>query len=200
MKELKYLVIHCADTRPNYNITKTILEQWHKGPRDVKDSKGNIIKVRYLGKDYLSRDHLPNHFIGDVPIRDLIGRGWDRLGYSDMIKRDGTIVNLTSYDHDKFVEYNEMTWGATGINAISRHVMLEGGRNIKGQSRQFPFLEIFTYNQFTILVNYCKQFLKDYLGTYITAHYVFSPKTCPNFDIVEELHHNAGIPAKHIYV
>jgi N-acetylmuramoyl-L-alanine amidase len=201
MKELKYLIIHCTDTRPAFRVTRTILEQWHKGPLDVKDSKGNIVQVRYLGRVYHSRNLLPLDFIGDKLVSDLHGRGWDRLGYSDMILRDGQIINLTSYDNDRFVEYNEVTWGVTGINAESRHVVLEGGRTPDNKSKKRPFLDIFTHSQFVMLVNYCKQFLKDYPGTFISAHYVFdSHKTCPNIDIIEELHRNAGIPAKYIYV
>lgn len=128
------------------------------------------------------------------------GRGWNRNGYSDMIQRYGIITNITPYDKDKFVEYDEMTWGVAGINEISRHVVLEGGRTGDNKSLKKPFLEIFTAAQFTTLIGYCKQFLKDYPGTYISAHYVFDEKkTCPNFDIIETLHRDAGIPAKYIY-
>lgn len=58
-----------------------------------------------------------------------IGRGWSRYGYSEIIELDGTLVVITPYDEDDLVQQHEMTWGAAGINAISRHICIAGGPN-----------------------------------------------------------------------
>ena len=117
-----------------------------------------------------------------------MGRGWDRLGYSDLIQRDGTIENLTPYNGDNLVETHEMTWGAAGINSISRHLCLVEGRTPRLLSGTFPFFKIFTEAQFTTLIGYCKQFIKDHPDCKIIGHYFVSDyKTCPNFDVPEIL-------------
>ena len=124
----------------------------------------------------------------------MIQRGWDRLGYSDLIHRDGEIENLTPYDDDNLVQKHEVTWGAAGVNYCSRHVCLEGGRNYKNEGGVYPFEDIFTDAQFTSLVGYVKQFLKDQPQAKVTGHNLFSDiKTCPNFNVAG-LMLLAGIP------
>lgn len=198
MGQLSILVIHCADTNPNFSITKNDLEQWHKGPRDLHDDDGKFIGVRYLGKTYPSRAALPLHNLGGKPIAELHGRGWDRLGYSDLIHRTGIIENVTPYDKDDWITPEEMTWGVAGINSMSRHVCLEGGRNEDNDSGRFKFAQIFTDAQFTALTSYVNQFLKDHPGDKIAGHYMFSTKTCPNF-FIDEFLQLAGIDLSHMY-
>lgn len=114
----------------------------------------------------------------------IIGNKWSRVGYSDLIKRDGTIENLTPYDNDDIVEFSEYTFGAKGYNLISRHICLAGGRDEKGESKIFDdFFEIFTETQFITLRNYCRQFNKDYPDCKIVGHNHFSTKSCPNFNV-----------------
>jgi len=199
MAELKALCGHCADTNPNFVLTKDHLDQWHMGPRDLRDAQGKKTgEVRYKGVNYPTRMALPHHYLGMRPIQELYGRGWDRLGYSDMIKRNGTIENLTAYNQDDWVDPKEMTWGATGTNSWTRHFVLEGGRNEENESRLFQFHEIFTDAQFTAMVGYINQFLKDHPGDKIAGHYMFSSKTCPNFTM-EDFFNLAGIDLKHLY-
>jgi len=198
MAELKLLCIHCADTNPNFKLDKDDLDQWHMGPRDVKDDRGQLIKVRYKSRDYPTRAALPHEYLGMRPIQELHGRGWDRLGYSDLIHRTGTIENLTPYNADDWVDPKEMTWGASGINSFTRHICMEGGRDVENESRSFKFAEIFTDQQFTALSSYVNQFLKDHPGDEIAGHYMFSTKTCPNF-YIKDFFLLAGIDSKHIY-
>lgn len=197
MSELKILCIHCADTHPDYRVDKGILEQWHKGPRDIWEND-RIVGVKYLDGIYPDRQHLPNQLIDQRSIRELHGRGWNRLGYSDLIHRNGDIENLTPYDDDDYISSDEMTWGVVGINSMARHVCLEGGRNSENESRVFLFNEIFTDAQFITLVGYIKQFLKDHPGDKIAGHYMFSGKTCPNF-IIDEVFGKARINMKYLY-
>jgi len=56
------------------------------------------------------------------------GRGWSRVGYSDIVYLDGSLVNMTPFNQDNKVDNAEMTWGVRGINARSRHVVYVGGR------------------------------------------------------------------------
>lgn len=199
MAELKLLCIHCADTNPNFDLKKKHLDQWHKGPKDLRDSNGKKTGVvRYLGKDYQSRAALPLHFLGGKPIAELRGRGWDRLGYSDLIHNTGTIENITSYDQDDWVDPKEMTWGVSGINSFTRHICMEGGRNEENESRKFNFADIFTDAQFTSLTSYINQFLRDHPGDKIAGHYMFSTKSCPNF-AVEDFFALSDIDIKHLY-
>ena len=197
MAELSLLVIHCADTHPNFRLSKDDLEQWHMGPRDLYKND-EIIGVHYKGQNYPSRSALPHEYLGMRPIQDLYGRGWDRLGYSDLIHRNGTIENLTLYNADDWVDPKEMTWGASGINSFTRHVVMEGGRNEDNDSRVFHFREIYTDAQFTALTSYINQFLKDHPGDKILGHYMVSKKPCPNI-IMENFFALAGIDLKYLY-
>lgn len=179
---LKFGVVHCCDTHPHYSVTAGVLNRWHKGPRDIVDEKGKLSGVKYMGYMYPDREHLPDEEIDGFPVKKLYGRGWDRIGYSDLIRRDGMIINLTPYDDDHVVQSHEMTWGVAGVNACSRHVCLEGGRTLANESGLFDFDVIFTDAQFTSLIGWTKQFLKDQPQAKIAGHNQFTDlKTCPNF-------------------
>lgn len=108
------------------------------------------------------------------------GRGWDRLGYADMIHRDGVLENLTPYDEDDLVESNEITWGATGVNSVSRHIALEGGKSYNPDG---SFEPMFTPMQAITLIKYVKDFLKQHPTAKIAGHYDFANKACPNFHV-----------------
>ncbi len=197
MAELKYLGLHCSETRPKFNLTGKILESWHKGPRDIKEN-GVTTGVRYMGKTYSSRDLLPVEFLNGRSIKELVGRGWDRCGYADLFLRNGDIENITPYNDDDIVDPWEVTFGIAGINAFTRHVCLVGGLNNKGERGIFKFHDIFTDAQFTTLIGYVKQFLKDHENTQVVAHYQFSKKTCPGFGVYNLLK-DADIDPARIY-
>lgn len=180
MGKLTYLVIHCSDTPSDMKVTKGMIEKWHKGPRI--NTNGTIT---YLGRTYKYTSQLPDDYIDGVSIKKITGRGWDRLGYSDMIHRDGKIENLTPYNKDRWVDYSEMTWGASGVNSRSRHVLLVGGWKGKQRTGTFPFFDIFTEGQFLSIDQYIKQALQDHPKIKIIGHYQVpgANKTCPNFDV-----------------
>jgi len=124
------------------------------------------------------------------------GRGWHRLGYSDLIHIDGEIENLTAYNEDDIVSNDEMTWGAAGVNAKSRHLAIVGGRTKNNKHIEINFL---TAPQVQSLIGACKMFIQNHPSCRIAAHYHFSKyKTCPNFDVEALLIAN-GIPQKNIY-
>lgn len=184
MARIENLVIHCSDTPPGMKVTEGMLKQWHMGPRDVRSSDGRVVNVRYLSKDFPSRESLPPDIINGVAIKKLHGRGWDRLGYSDMILRDGTVQNITPYDMDEWVDSGEITYGAMNINYKSRHIMLVGGWLTK-ETRHgiFEFDEIFTDSQFIALQTYVKEFLGHYPWCKVLGHNQVQNKTCPQFEV-----------------
>jgi hypothetical protein len=181
MNRLQFLILHCLLTPRGRWITKGDLQMWHLGPKDLPSGK-----VRYFGKDYDSRDVLPLVKYNGVWIRDLHGRGWDRLGYADLIHYSGAIENLTPYDKDDFVDKEEITWGAVGVNSVSRHVALEGGIHpLYGNNGCWPFAELYSDAQFIYLASYLKQTIQDHPQIKIMGHYQVpkAGKTCPNFDV-----------------
>lgn len=114
------------------------------------------------------------------------GRGWDRPGYSDFIRRDGSLENLNEYDEDKWVQANEVTWGAKGYNGKSRHICLAGGQDENGIrfSKDSDFEKVITPEQFVTLREYVFSFVKDHPDAKIGGHYMFnSKKDCPGYDI-----------------
>jgi len=169
MATLKYLIIHCADTPPTMHVSKDMLDDWHRAP--LKNANGTIT---YMGKTYKSIDYANV----SAKHKNKWGRGWDRLGYSDIIHRDGTIENLTPYNEDNEVQAAEITWGATGVNTTGRHVVVEGGKQ--------PFgLNTLSDAQFISLQRYVKQFIKKHPDALIAGHNNFSKKLCPNFHVHE---------------
>ena len=177
MGKLKYLVLHATDTPPSMEVTREMLEQWHLGPRDIDGGR-----VRYRGRDYPSRKALPDVLIGGVPIAKLKGRGWDRLGYYAIIHRDGNREVLTPNNLDNNITSDEMTWGVSGINSQSIHVVLSGG---KGPLADFRYH--FTEAQDADLFAVCKLIILHHPDIFICGHNQFAEKTCPGFIVYDWL-------------
>ena len=55
------------------------------------------------------------------------GRGWKQVGYTDLIRLDGTVERLVNNNEDAWVDPWEITNGATGYNSVSRHIVYAGG-------------------------------------------------------------------------
>ena len=177
MARLRYLAIHCTDTPKDMVVTKATLEQWHKGPCDLDAGK-----VKYLGRIYPSRAALPKVMQGGVAIANLRGRGWDRLGYYAIIHRDGKMEVLTPNNLDSEITSDEMTWGVSGINSQSVHVVLEGG---KGPLSDFRYH--FTEEQDIDLFAMCKLVILHHPAIIIIGHNQKAEKTCPGFFVYDWL-------------
>lgn len=121
----------------------------------------------------------------------IIERGWKRYGYSDIFTQNGSIINLTPFDQDDEVDYNEMTWGVKGFNGVSRHVVYAGGKG--GDTRTFACIAAMrTYYHYTIL---------RHPDIKICGHNQLDPINkafCPGFD-VPAFCRAIGIPEKNIY-
>lgn len=128
----------------------------------------------------------------DIEEWHLQGRGWDRLGYSDMIHLDGKVENLTKYNDNDLVESHEVTWGATGINSISRHVVYVGGVDKKLRPKDTR-----TPGQKESMEQYVNKMIKMYPWIKIAGHNQFAAKACPSFDVPNWLK-SIGITSKNI--
>lgn len=175
MGKLNYLIIHCTATPSSMTVTKEMLQEWHMGPCD---QPGGV--VRYLGKDYASRAVLPADIINGKPIAKIKGRGWNRLGYSMIIHRNGASQILTPFNDDDVITNDEMTWGATGVNAISRHIVLEGGIEAV---KLMPFSGLFAIEQRKTLITVIKQEIQKVPTIKVAGHNNFAQKTCPGFNV-----------------
>ena len=110
------------------------------------------------------------------------GRGWSRMGYSDLINLKGELISITDWNQDEFVQNHEMTWGARGINAISRHVVYAGGvdKSNKPEDTRNSF-QLYTLEQ------YVRFMLLRFPWITIHGHNEFANKACPSFDVQEWL-------------
>jgi N-acetylmuramoyl-L-alanine amidase len=121
------------------------------------------------------------------------GRGWKQVGYSDVIYRDGTVVNMVPYDEDAKVDPWEITNGVTGVNSNSRHIVYIGGTDKAGKPKDTR-----TAEQIEDLKIYCKNAIRLWPGIQIAGHNQFANKACPSFDVPTWLR-SIGIPEACIY-
>jgi len=106
------------------------------------------------------------------------GRGWSRVGYSDLIHLDGHIERLQDYDEDHVVDNWEITNGAAGYNSTSRHVVYAGGTR-HGQ----PF-DTRTPAQMLALKFYVERFRLFHPDAEIIGHnWLNKSKACPSFNV-----------------
>lgn len=196
MNRIQYIVAHALETPKGRWITKGDIDMWHMGPLDLPGGK-----VKFLGKVYRDRNTLPDVKINRVPIHRLYGRGWDRSGYADIMEPNGDIINITPYNWDAFVDKKEITWGAVGVNTVSRHVALAGGIHpVTGETNgTWEFKELYTYAQFVYFSSYLKRAVKKYPWVKIIGHgdVPGTDKTCPNIDM-SQFCRNIGIDEKNI--
>ena len=121
------------------------------------------------------------------------GRGWSRVGYSDMIMLNGTLVNLRKFDQDDIVQSDERTWGAYGINSMSRHIVYVGGTD-----RLFNPMDTLTADQSKSLEVYVKYMTLRHPNIKVCGHNQHSSKACPSFDVPSWCE-RIGLDEKNIY-
>jgi N-acetylmuramoyl-L-alanine amidase len=107
------------------------------------------------------------------------GRGWDRPGYSDIILLDGTIVNIREYNSDGWVQANEVTYGASGYNAISRHICYIGGVAADGKTPK----DTRTIGQKNALDGVIRKMMLEHPEVKIIGHNEVAKKACPSFNV-----------------
>ena len=137
-----------------------------------------------------------------------IGRGWDKVGYSDMIHLNGSIENLTPYNFDNNVDVWEVTNGVSGINMVSRHSVYVGGLDIAEEFMDVPEDEVGiehmipsdtrTPEQKYALEIYVKYMILRHPNILVCGHDQFANKACPSFD-VPKWAESIGVNKKNIY-
>lgn len=136
------------------------------------------------------------------------GRGWSRVGYSDMIHLNGFIENLTPYNFDNTVDPWEITNGAAGFNSISRHIVYVGGLDVSEEFITIPeedieyehltYADTRTKEQLYAMEIYVKYMILRHPNIKIAGHGQLSNKACPCFD-VKKWALSVGISLKNIY-
>jgi len=107
------------------------------------------------------------------------GRGWDRVGYSKLFLLDGKVHSFVNEDDDDLVDPWELTYGAVGINRISRHICYVGGLATDGKTAK----DTRTVAQEFAMAKYVIEMVAKYPWLVIAGHYHFANKACPSFDV-----------------
>ena len=121
------------------------------------------------------------------------GRGWSRVGYSELIHLDGTIETLIEYNDDDVVDSWEVSNGARGINSKSRHIVYAGGTDKNGKAKDTR-----TKAQKEALEMYVKAHTTLHPNWKVAGHNQFAAKACPSFDTVKWCK-SIGLQDKNIY-
>ncbi len=187
-QQVKLLVIHCTATREGTEVTKGMIEQWHLSPLDLPDGR-----VLYRGVKYKNRSLLPPDYINGVLVRELKGRGWKKLGYTDLIGLDGNLQRISPNNDDEWQDNWEITNGVAGINFVARHIVYAGGVGKDGRPKDTR-----TQRQRQTLQNCVHWFLEVNPFAKIAGHNQFVAKACPSFS-VEAWCKEIGVPEVNIY-
>jgi len=107
-----------------------------------------------------------------------VGRGWSRVGYSDLILLDGKRHQFVKHNNDLWIDSGEITNGVAGINSESRHVCYIGGLRNDGTMRVKDTL---TADQNKTLSSIIAEVLSYNPDVLIAGHNQFSNKGCPSF-------------------
>ena len=106
------------------------------------------------------------------------GRGWKQVGYTDLIRLDGTVERLVNNNEDANVDPWEITNGAKGYNSISRHIVYAGGCDKAMNPKDTR-----TTAQEKALVTYVRDFHRRHPSVRIIGHNEIAAKACPSFDV-----------------
>lgn len=107
------------------------------------------------------------------------GRGWRQVGYTDLIRIDGTVERLIPNNEDTVVDPWEVSNGAAGYNSTSRHIVYAGGVARDGKTPQ----DTRTPAQKAALERYVRDFIARFPGAVVVGHNQLAAKACPSFDV-----------------
>lgn len=126
-----------------------------------------------------------------------VGRGWSKVGYSDLILLDGTRYQFVKHNMDKWIDDNEITNGVLGMNSVSRHVCYVGGLS-KDKTEAKDTL---TDEQSRMLSSIIAEVLAYNPDVKIAGHNQFANKACPSFWIPDYLRNRCTVKVeeKNIY-
>ena len=106
------------------------------------------------------------------------GRGWQQVGYTDMFHLDGSVERLVENNEDAWVDGWEITNGAKGYNAVSRHIVYVGGLDKKMKPKDTR-----TQAQHNALKAYVLDFHRRHPKVRIVGHCDLAAKACPSFNV-----------------
>lgn len=106
------------------------------------------------------------------------GRGWKQVWYTDLIHLDGKVERLVANNEDAEVDPWEITNGAAGYNAVSRHIAYAGGCDKAMKPKDTR-----TAAQKAALAAYVKDFHRRFPAVKIIGHNEVAVKACPSFDV-----------------
>ena len=106
------------------------------------------------------------------------GRGWKQVGYTDMFHLDGSVERLVENNEDAWVDGWEITNGAKGYNAVSRHIVYVGGCDKKMKPKDTR-----TQAQRDALKAYVLDFHRRHPKVRIVGHCDLAAKACPSFNV-----------------
>ena len=129
----------------------------------------------------------------DIEYWHLKGRGWSRVGYSDLVQLDGKLVSLIPFNTDDTIDTWEISNGARGVNGVSRHVVYAGGCDKKMNPKDTR-----TSAQKNSLADYVRYMVLRHTTLQVAGHYHFAKKACPSFNVGQWCE-NIGVPVKNIY-
>lgn len=124
----------------------------------------------------------------------LKDRGWNQVGYADMIHLDGKVENLVPYNEDNIVDAWELTNGAVGMNSKSRHIVYVGGLEADGKLAK----DTRTPEQLKTLEAVVKNTIAKHPDIKVAGHNQFAQKACPSFDVPAWLK-AIGVESENIY-
>ncbi len=199
MANLEYGCIHTTDTPFGREVTPDDIYMWHLGALPNSDGTFTFLSKRYT-KDNLAKQWLTLPSGKKVNAAQTNGRGWSKVGYSDLINQKGETINLVPYNFDDQVQTWEVTNGATGYNGKSRHVVIAGGWSKDGDKtghakngKPTDKIDV-NYNekQIQALIDWVEMQRELNPHLKFIGHNDIAQKTCPNF-IVSEFLHDYGL-------
>lgn len=107
------------------------------------------------------------------------GRGWNQVGYTDLVHLNGSVERLVDNNEDAWVDPWEVTNGAGGYNAVSRHIVYAGGVGADGKTAK----DTRTAAQEEALREYVTKFHEAHPKVRIVGHNELAAKGCPSFDV-----------------
>lgn len=122
-------------------------------------------------------------------------RGWAVPGYHRLIKLDGSIEKLVSFNADGWVDPREVANGVRGFNDRSIHVAYAGGMTRDMSAAK----DTRTVEQLASMEMVVKAIIKLFPSIKVAGHNQLAAKACPSFDTVAWLR-SIGVEAKNIYV
>ena len=111
MGKYKYLMIHCTATVQGSTLNEDSIKRMHMGAKKLDGRK-----VRYKGVTYDSIDSLPDEKIGSVHSTKTRGRGWGRVGYSQIFFEDGSFHKFGASAADPRLRSLNIHESPTGIS------------------------------------------------------------------------------------